>query len=131
MAPTWADINRAKSLTGTAYTDPILNDLADDAEDDIKAELEVNLLDTNPTPVPELLKIVAKNWLCRNIRRKQKHDGTAPNSYNSGSQGISVTIDQTISDYDQKGRLALDQYIADQSDDEDSEDCLVQIAEDS
>ncbi len=58
-----------------------------------------------------MLQIASQNWLCRNIRRKQKHDGTSPNSMSVGNESTSISIDQSILDYDRKGRDALDKYI--------------------
>ncbi len=89
--------------------------LAARAESDIIAELDMNGLDTNPLDTVGsgvgMLKTAAQNWLCRNIRIEQKHDGTFPNSLSVGVDRQDVTIDASIKYYDDKGRLSLDKYI--------------------
>jgi hypothetical protein len=75
----------------------------------------MNGLDTNPSDTAGsgvgMLKTAAQNWLCRNIRIEQKHDGTFPNSLVVGVDRQDVTIDASIKYYDDKGRLSLDKYI--------------------
>jgi len=61
-----------------------------------------------------MLITAANMWLCRNIKRQMKDDGTLPNHLSVGPITTDVSIDKTISDYDQKGRDALTQYIQSQ-----------------
>ena len=84
-------------------------------EDAIQAELDMNGLTTNPADVAGagvgMLRITAQNWVCRDIRIQQKHDGTFPNHLTASNVTEDVAIDVSIKFYDDKGRLALDQYL--------------------
>ena len=112
--PIWANITLAKAETSCepAYD---LNSEAQVVESEIKAELDNNGLDTNPTDTPGagvgMLKQAAQRWLCRNIRVLQKHDGTIPNAISTGPVREEYSIDKSIAYYDQKGREFLDKYI--------------------
>ena len=114
MSLIWANVERAKHETSCDIAYP-LYELGARAEQDIQAELDLNGLSTNPVNTPGsgvgMLAIAAQNWLCRNIRIEQKHDGTFPNSLSVGSDKQDITIDVSIKYYDEKGRFALDQYI--------------------
>ena len=119
----YSDISRAVAQTGTALVDPILQSMQDNAEDDIRAELEANGLAIDPTPVPLYLRQASFHWTCRNIYINHKHTGVNPSMKVVGSITVQVTIDQSITFHDLKGREALDRYIASQSaSDEDSSD---------
>jgi hypothetical protein len=115
MTLSWANIVTAQIETScsTSYD---LTTIGGKVEAEIKAELDVNGLDTNPQNVSQsgvgLLVTAAQAWLCRDIRILQKHDQTIPNAIHEGTLGIDVTIDASIKFYADKGREALDKYIA-------------------
>ena len=117
MTLIWANIEQARSETGCGddYSLADLGILGARAEQDIQAELDLNALSTNPANITGsgvgMLAVAAQNWLCRNIRIEQKHDGTHPNSLSVGSDHEQVSIDASIKYYDDKGRDALDKYI--------------------
>lgn len=122
----FSNTDRAVAQTGTALSSSIVTSLQTDAEDDIRAELQVNGLDINPSPTPLLLQQASMHWTCRNILNRHKHDGTLPNMLVLGGATAQVTIDQSISYHDQKGRVALDRYVGDQTtNDEGEADSLV------
>ena len=111
----WADTPRALLQTGGSYSQAIVDQMGLSVEDAIKAELDMNGIDTNPADVAGagvgMLRITAQNWLCRDIRIQQKHDGTFPNSLSAGNVREDVAIDASIKFYEDKGREALDQYL--------------------
>lgn len=125
MTLIWADSTKAIATTGSSYSTTIVDAQGAVVEAEIQAELEMNELDTDPKTStgksPGMLVTAAQNWLCRNIRVLQKHDQTHPNSSSEGSQKIDVSIDASIKYYDEKGREALDKYIASQTGTEENE----------
>ena len=121
MALIWASQTEAKDTTGCTYDIPTITRLGTPVEIYIQNELDMNGLDINP-PLPGatgyvsgsgsgMLKEVSQNWLCREIRIQQKHDGTFPDSLREGSMGINLSINDSIKFYDEKGRTAFDKYI--------------------
>ena len=111
----WADTPKAILQTGCSYSQALVDNMGEVIEDSIRAELDMNGLITNPADVAGagvgMLRITAQNWLCRDIRIQQKHDGTFPNSVTASNVRSDVAIDVSIKFYDDKGRQALDQYI--------------------
>ena len=118
----WANPQLAKNQTGCTYDIPTITQWALFVEATIQNELALNVL--NPTPplpgatdygISEtgsgLLIEVAQNWTDRDIRIQQKHDGTFPDSLGEGTQKVNISINESITFYDTKGRAALDRYI--------------------
>ena len=118
----WANAQLAQSQTKCTYDIPTISQWASFVETTIQNELALNGL--NPTPplpgalnygVNEigsgLLVEVAQMWTNRDIRIQQKHDGTFPDSLAEGTQKVGITLNDSIHDYDKKGRDALDKYI--------------------
>lgn len=122
----WANDAAAQAATGAVYDIPTIDGLGVTVEQSIQAELDMNALPTNPANVSGsgvgMLIIAAQNWLCRDIRIMQKHDGTFPNDLKEGTMSVSVAIDASIKFYDDKGRDALDKYILSQVGDEENDD---------
>jgi hypothetical protein len=121
----WADSAKAIAETGSSYSTQIVDDQGAIVEGQVQAELDMNGLSTNPANIPGsgvgMLVTAAQNWLCRNIRVLQKHDNTHPNSLSEGTQSVAVSIDASIKYHDDKGREALDKYIASQTGTEENE----------
>ena len=111
----WADTPKALLQTGGQYSQALVDQMGLFIEDAIRAELDMNGISTAPADVPGagvgMLRVCAQNWLCRDIRIQQKHDGTFPNHLTASNVTEDVAIDVSIKFYDDKGRLALDQYI--------------------
>ena len=121
MALIWADAVKAQRTTGCTYDIPTITALGTPIEQFIQNELDMNGLAINP-PLPGatgyvtgsgsgMLIEVSQHWLCREIRIQQKHDGTFPDSIKEGTMGLTLSINESIKFYDDKGRLALDKYI--------------------
>ena len=128
----WTNPELAQSQTNCTYDIPTITLWAAFIEQTIQNELDANGLPVNP-PLPGMpgyivgsgsgqLIEVAQHWICRDIRVQQKHDGTIPNDLKEGTMGVSVTIDTSITFYDDKGRDALNKYILSQVGDEENDD---------
>lgn len=118
-------IPRAKMQTATILDDMTISSLLDDAEDEMRAELDGYGLELDESSSD--LRVCARNWLCRNIYRRHKHDGTMPNSLNVGNRSESATIDATIQEFDVKGRDALDRFLSNSMNGDASDDCLFML----
>jgi hypothetical protein len=115
----WANDIAAMLETGCSYSQATVDSLGVVVEQFIQAELDMNNLPVNPVNVSGsgvgMLMVASQNWLCRDIRIMQKHDGTIPNSLSAGPTREDVAIDVSIKFYDDKGRAALDKYILSQT----------------
>ena len=87
----WANDIAAMLETGCSYTQATVDSLGAVVEQFIQAELDMNNLPVNPANTAGsgvgMLMVASQNWLCRDIRIMQKHDGTIPNSLSAGPHG--------------------------------------------
>lgn len=112
----FSDIATAQAMTGTTLDSNVLDILQQKADDDIIEILEANHLNVPTTNIPHALVEASEMWTCRNIKRREQADGSAPNIIRAGNYYQVTGVEKSIAEYDVKGKAAISRYLNNKTD---------------
>ncbi len=103
---TYAEIQRA---TGTALDQTTVEELITEAE--VEVEGMVTAMGKTPSSSNTLLKSAVKFFTRAHVARRERDDGTKPNSKSTGAFSQSVNVDASIKDYEDKAARLVELYL--------------------